>query len=103
MFFFPGLYQKMGRKPLDLTDEEKKEHTRNRKRLWESNNADSIFQYRRKSVLQCCLRRSSLPTRATVVKYKFTGDELQPIYDKLLDLESTVTQIPCIEPPAVGA
>lgn len=78
----------MGRKPLEMSDEEKKVYTRNRKREWEMNNSDAIFQYRRKSVLQCCYRRASLPTRTTVIKYKFEPHELEPIYQKLIELEN---------------
>ncbi len=76
----------MGRKPLDLTPEERTEYTKKRKREWELANTDTVFQYRRKSVLNCCFRRSSLPTRTTVLKYGFTEEELKPIYDRLVHL-----------------
>ena len=82
----------MGRKPLDMTDEEKRIHTRQRKKEWEANNTDAIFQYRRKSVLQCCYRRASLPTRVTVLKYRFTDEELAPIYSRLLELDPSVSE-----------
>ena len=82
----------MGRKPLNMTDEEKRIHTRQRKKEWESNNPDAIFQYRRKSVLQCCYRRASLPTRVTVLKYRFTDEELAPIYSRLLELDPSVSE-----------
>ena len=72
-----------GRKALDLSCDDKKKYINNRKRKWEQENPEKMFSYRRNSVLRCCLKRSSLPTAATVKKYKFNHDELAPIFEKL--------------------
>jgi len=91
-FFLHTKKNQMGRKPLDMTDDEKKEYTRKRKKEWEANHTEAIFQYRRKSVLACCYRRASLPTRSTVIKYRYSSEELKPIYDRLLELEEENVQ-----------
>ena len=56
---------------------------RERKKAWELANPDKVASYRRKGVLQTCLKRASLPSKATVDRYKFTKDELDPIYEAL--------------------
>lgn len=71
---------KRGRKPMHLTAEQKRE----RKRAWEEANPERVAEYRRRGVLATCLKRASLPSRATVERYKFTRQELDPIYLSLV-------------------
>jgi len=68
-----------GRKSLGLTVEEKRE----RKRAWEAANPQRVQEYRRRGVLVTCLKRASMPSKATVERYQFTKDELDPIYEAL--------------------
>ncbi len=69
---------KRGRKPF-LTPELRRE----KKKAWESANPEKVYAYRRRGVLQTCLKRSSLPSKTTVDRYEFTKEELDPIYEAL--------------------
>lgn len=70
---------KRGRKSLGLTPVEKRE----RKRAWEAAHPERVAEYRRRGVLATCLKRASLPSKATVERYGFTKEELDPIYAAL--------------------
>tara|TARA_E500000318_G_C3413734_1_gene154603 strand:+ start:227 stop:502 length:276 start_codon:yes stop_codon:yes gene_type:complete len=74
----PTQETKRGRKSF-LTPEIKRE----KKKAWEAANPDRVAAYRRKGVLQTCLKRASLPSKATVERYEFTKEELDPIYEAL--------------------
>lgn len=68
-----------GRKTLGLSAEEKRE----RKRAWEAANPQRVMEYRRRGVLVTCMKRASMPSKATVERYQFTKEELDPIYEAL--------------------
>lgn len=69
---------KRGRKAF-LTPELRRE----KKREWEAANPEKVKAYRRKGVLQTCLKRASLPSKSTTDRYEFTKQELDPIYEAL--------------------
>lgn len=69
----------MGRKSLELT----KEQIRERKRLWEENNPEKVKEYRRKGLITQCVKRGSMPCKATIERYNYTVEELQPIFDAM--------------------
>lgn len=70
----------MGRKPLNKTPEELRE----RKRVWEEKNQERIANYRRKGIITQSLKRGAMPSIITIDKYKFTREELQPIFDLMV-------------------
>jgi len=56
---------------------------RARKSEWDKDNPDKVYFHRRKTTLKRCEDRCSVPTKATIEKYKFTPDELLPIFNAL--------------------
>ena len=70
-----------------LTKQEKLEYIeiirRCRKKEWDIENSDKLYQYRRKCTLNRCFDRISVPTKKTIEKYEFTKDELAPIFENL--------------------
>jgi len=73
----------MGRKLLDLSPQKLRER---QKELLLSRKAASPARfeaYSRADVLRRCTQRTSMPTAATVRKYKFTRAELEPILARL--------------------
>ena len=54
-----------------------------RKKDWDEDNPDRLYQYRRKCTMARCFDRCSVPTKKTIDKYKFTKDELGPLFDNL--------------------
>ncbi len=86
-----SIYKTMGRKPLILADndfqtaEDVLEYQKMVKVEWANSNPDKVYQYNRKKCLQRCSERVSIPTINTVRKYKFTKDELEPIFSNLLN------------------
>jgi len=54
-----------------------------RKKEWDMENGDKLYQYRRKCTLNRCFDRCSVPTKKTIEKYSFTQDELLPIFENL--------------------
>ena len=54
-----------------------------RKKEWDIENGDKLYQYRRKCTLNRCFDRCSVPTKKTIEKYSFTQDELLPIFENL--------------------
>ena len=54
-----------------------------RKKEWDIDNGDKVYEYRRKCTLNRCFDRCSVPTKKTIEKYKFSKDELLPIFDNL--------------------
>tara|TARA_R100000231_G_scaffold3044_2_gene5581 strand:+ start:1324 stop:1575 length:252 start_codon:yes stop_codon:yes gene_type:complete len=73
----------MGRKSLNLTPEE----IRERKRNWEKNNPEKVREYRRKGLITQCIKRGSMPCKATIERYGFTEEELHPIFASLFGRE----------------
>jgi len=69
-----------------------------RKKEWDIDNGDKVYEYRRKCTLNRCFDRCSVPTKKTIEKYKFSKDELLPIFDNLffsvgLSLENGIEDI----------
>jgi len=54
-----------------------------RKQEWDADNTEKTFAYRRATTLRRCMQRTSVPTKKTIDKYKFTVEELKPIFDGL--------------------
>lgn len=54
-----------------------------RKKEWDIDNKDKVYEYRRKCTLNRCFDRCSVPTKKTIDKYEFTKDELLPIFENL--------------------
>ena len=81
----------MGRKPILNNDENFKTaediliYQKLVKEEWANSNPDKVFNYNRRKCLQRCKERISLPTISSVKKYKFTREELKPIFESLLD------------------
>lgn len=81
----------MGRKPILNNDELYKTaedvliYQKLVKEEWAKSNPDKLFLYNRRKTLQRCKERKSIPTLNTVRKYKFTKEELEPIFEALLD------------------
>ena len=69
----------MGRKSLNLTQE----GIRERKKNWEKNNPEKVKEYRRKGLITQCIKRGSMPCKATIERYGYTEEELQPIFNSL--------------------
>jgi len=69
----------MGRKNLNRTPEE----IRERKKNWAKNNPDKIYEYNRKSLLDRCITRNTIPCKKTIERYNYTTEELQPLFDNL--------------------
>ena len=61
-----------------------------RKKEWDAANQDKVALYRRATTLRRCQMRCSVPTKNTVMRYKFTKEELKPIFDALWEKWSTV-------------
>jgi len=81
----------MGRKPILTNDnlyktaEDVLIYQKLVKEEWAKSNPDKLFAYNRKKCLQRCSDRKSIPTINTVRKYKFTKEELEPIFESLLN------------------
>ena len=56
---------------------------KDRKREWDVDNSDKVYNYRRATTLRRCEQRISVPTKKTIEKYDFTEAELKPIFDAL--------------------
>jgi len=56
---------------------------KDRKAEWDKVNTEKVYKYRRQTTLRRCEQRCSLPTKGTVDKYKFTKEELIPIFNAL--------------------
>ena len=84
-------------KPLDMTKAEEilyaDQLRKFRKKEWDLANCDKVAAYRRATTLRRCVQRCSVPTKETVRKYKFTKDELKPIFDALWSKWSTVEEL----------
>ena len=79
---------------IDALSEEEKELYRKAvntayKAEWDIINPQKIWSYRRASTLKRCEERCSVPTKKTINRYKFTPEELKPIYDSLWNLKIT--------------
>ena len=53
------------------------------KKSWDAEHPEAIYQHRRATTLKRCRDRCSVPTKNTVEKYKFTKEELEPIFNLL--------------------
>ncbi len=85
-----------------LSDEEKELYRKAvntaYKAEWDIINPEKIWAYRRASTLKRCEERCSVPTKKTINRYKFTPEELKPIYESLWNVK--ITQInSAVEPP----
>ena len=81
-------------KPFTMDEAEKaiynEELRKFRKKEWDLANQDKVALYRRATTLRRCQQRCSVPTRETVRKYKFTKEELKPIFDALWEKWSVI-------------
>ena len=81
----------MGRKPLFRNNENFKSaedilaYQDFVRQEWVNSNSEKIFNSQRKKCLKRCEDNASLPTVKTVRKYKFTKEELEPLFDFLLN------------------
>lgn len=76
----------MGRKPYQFeTVKELQEYKKQLKSQWDLDNSEKLYIYNRKKTLERCLERASVPTVKTIVRYKFSKEELQPIFDATLN------------------
>ena len=76
----------MGRKPYQFDSiQELQAYKKQLKTQWDIDNSDRLFIYNRKKTLERCLERASVPTVKTIIRYKFSKEELQPIFDATLN------------------
>ena len=54
-----------------------------RKKYWDDDNADKVHNHRRATTLKRCLKRCSVPTKNTVMRYNYTKEELRPIFESM--------------------
>lgn len=81
----------MGRRPIFQNNENFKtaedilEYRKTVRQQWVNANSEKIFNSQRKKCIKRCQDNSSLPTINTVRKYKFTKEELEPLFAFLLN------------------